>query len=462
MSDFVASVSIWLPGVIVMLALVLVSGFCSASETALFFLSRDEIRSFSQGTGRQKMAASLMSSPDRVLTAILFWNLLVNLAYFSLGLVVMHKLSHGGFTRVAAVLGVANLLGIIAFGEVLPKSLAAEFRCQLAPLVSWPLALMVAALDPVIPLLGQVAKSLRLAFWHEIKQEPHIHPEDLEQAIDASAAMHSDMLDIEQQVLHNILDLSEIRVEEVMRPRNHCLIVRPDDTFETLKRSIQDVDYLLIQEPTDDHVSRVVALSGISTETHRRFRQLSEAVIFVPWCASLAWTFSELQRQYCGVAVIVHEMGEMVGVVTYEDILETMLTESPSRTRRILRREPLIPIGPGRYHADGLVTLRYLASHLRVEFDPDEDSQYTINGLFHDQLERLAVMGDVVVWKNWRLTVIDVAARGKVRVLVELPSSAGLASSAASTTGSSATGDSGTPAGSAERELPVSEQPETP
>lgn len=411
-----------------MLALVLMSGFCSASETALFFLSRDEIRDFSKGTGRQRMAASLMSHPDRVLTAILFWNLLVNLAYFSLGLVVMHKLSHGGFTRVAAVLGVLNLVGVIALGEVLPKTVAVAFRKELAPVISWPLAILVAALDPIIPTFGHVARTLRRAFWPDVRQEPQLHPEDLEHAVDTSAAIHADMLDIEQQVLHNVLDLSEIRVEEVMRPRNHCLVVRPDDSFESLKRPIQEVDYLLIQEAGEDHVSRVVALSGISTETHRRFRQLSESVIYVPWCASLAYTLSELQRQYCGVAVIVHELGEMLGVVTYEDILETMLTESPSRTRRILLREPLIAIGPNRYHADGLVTLRYLAGWLRIEFDPDEDSQYTINGLFHDQLERLAVLGDVVIWKNWRLTVIDVAVRGRVRVLVEQVSSAAPAS----------------------------------
>jgi putative hemolysin len=109
MTDFVVSAAIWVPGVIVMVTLILFSGFFSASETALFFLSRDEIRSFAKGTPNQRMVASLMASPDRVLTAILFWNLLINLACFSVGLVTMHKLSHGGFTRVAAFLALLIL-----------------------------------------------------------------------------------------------------------------------------------------------------------------------------------------------------------------------------------------------------------------------------------------------------------------------------------------------------------------
>ncbi len=431
MSDFAESISLWLPGVIAMAALILLSGFFSASETAFFFLSRDEIRSFGKGSGRERMVAALMANPDRLLTAILFWNLLINLAYFSVGLVTMHKLSHNDFNRVAAALGIGNLVGIIVCGEVFPKSIAVAFRQKVSPLVSWPLAFAVAALDPIIPVLSQIALSFRRAFWPDVKHESHLNPQDLEHAIDASAAIGADMLDIEQQVLHNVLDLSEIRVEEVMRPRSHCLIVGPDDSFETLTPSIQNVDYLLIQEPTEDHVSRAVALGGISSVENRRFRQFAENVIYVPWCASLSFTLTELQRQYCGVAVVVHELGEMVGVVTYEDILETMLTESPSRTRRIMRREPLITIGPNRYHADGLVTLRYLASKLRLDFDPDQDGQYTINGLLHDELERFGVVGDVVYWKNWKFTVIETAARGKVRLLIEqLPASQILAADA--------------------------------
>ncbi len=419
MSDFVTTAAIWFPGVVAMSMLILCSAFFSASETSLFFLSRDEIRSFGKGSTNQRLVAGLMSNPDRVLTAILFWNLLINLACFSVGLVTMHKLSQGGFTRVAASLGIANLVAVIILGEVVPKSLAVVFRRRLAPFFSWPLAFTVTVLDPVIPLLGRFAQSLRRAFWPEVQNEPHLRPEDLEQAIDASAAMGADMLDLEQQILHNVLDLSEIRVEEVMRPRSHCLVVRPDDSFETINYSLREVDYLLIQEDSQDHVSRAVPLGAVTASTGRKFRQLAEAVIYVPWCASLAYTLSELQRQYCGVAVIVHELGEMVGVVTYEDILETMLTESPSRTRRILRREPIIAIGLNRYHADGLVTLRYLAGRLRVEFDPEEDEQYTVNGLLHDALQRLAIVGDVVPWKNWRIAVIDASARGRVRVLIE-------------------------------------------
>jgi CBS domain containing-hemolysin-like protein len=429
MSEFVQSITIWLPGIAVMTTLVLFSGFFSCSETALFFLSRDQIRAFSKGNSGQKLVATLMADPDRLLTAILFWNLLINLAYFTVSFVVMHRLSNGGFNRVAAVLAVGSLLAIIAFGEVLPKSLAVAFRQSIAPPVSRVLVVSLRVLDPLLPGLGGTARAMRRIFWPGIQSEPNLDPRDLEHAIDASAATSHDMLQIEQQILHNILDLSEIRTEEILRPRSHCVLVSPDQTFDDLKRPARGLSYLLVQAQGEHHVRAAVALDGIATVSNRSFGDLAERVIYVPWCATLAYTFSELQRQYCGVAVVVNELSEMLGIVTYEDILSTMLTERPSRTRRLLKREPVIRIGQNRFHADGLVTLRYLSTLLRVDFESEDDEQHTIGGLFHDRLERIAHKDDVVHWNGWRLVVIETQKRGHIRVLIEpiptMPSSSG-------------------------------------
>ncbi|GAB5439690.1 MAG: CNNM domain-containing protein [Fuerstiella sp.] len=419
MSELVHSLPIWLPGTVLMLVLICCSGFFSSSETAFFFLSREQIQRFSRGNSRQRMVSALLEDPDRLLTAVLFWNLLINLAYFSVGIVVMQKLSDRGFHYVAGGLGFFNLVGMIVLGEVLPKSAAVVFRQKLAPLVSWPLAAAVALLDPIIPLLGRIARVLRRTFWPHVKHEPHLEAEDLEKAIDASAAYSTELLEIEQQVLHNILDLSEVAVEEIMRPRNLSLVVDGTDTVESASLpGLVNADYLLIRDDEAEVCRRAVALSRVTGRTNVTFNELSEPVLYVPWCASLATVLSEFRNRYRSVAVVVHEHGEMVGTVTYEDVLETMLSESPSRTRRVLRREPIIEIGENRYHAEGLVTLRFLARQLRVAYEPD-DEKMTLTGLFHEQLERMPEEGDRIVWDGWFLTAIQVTQRGQVRALIE-------------------------------------------
>lgn len=420
MSDFAESVHIWLPGAILMLGLVVCSAFFSASETAFFFLTRDEIRRFGAGNGRQKMVASLMADPDRLLTAVLFWNLVINLGYFTVGVVVMNHLTSEDYSTVAAVMGLLNLLGMIVLGEVTPKSAAVVFRQRLAPLVSWPLALAVRILDPVIPTLGRIAKILRRSFWPHVIHEPHLQPEDLEKAIDASAAMTSELLEIEQQVLHNVLDMNEIMVEEIMRPRNLSVSVSPNDTLQTLSiPSITKSDYLLVRDTDDETCSRAVAMSRVTGRTSATMDELAEPVIYAPWCATLSFVLSELRNRYSGVAVVVNEHGEMVGTVTYEDLLATVFNDTPSRTRRVLGREPLIPIGDNRFHAEGLITLRYLFRRLRVSFDAEEESLKTLAGLFHDELERLPQVGDRIKYEGWIFTAIEVAKRGQLRALIE-------------------------------------------
>ena len=420
MSEFADSFHIWLPGTLLMLALMLFSAFFSASETAFFFLSREQIRRFSSGNSRQRMVSALMADPDRLLTAVLFWNLVINLAYFSVGIVVMHKLNDGGYTLVAGVMGVLNLVGMIALGEVVPKSSAVVFRKQIAVNASWPLAAAVAILDPVIPTLGKVAQILRRSFWPHVKREAHLQPEDLERAIDASAALASELLEIEQQVLHNILDLNEVTVEEVMRPRNLSTIVSPDETLESLSiPSIANIDYLLLMEDGEDVCTHAVALARITNRTNKTLGELAEEVLFVPWCATLSYVLAEFRNQYRSVAVVVHEHGEMIGTVTYDDLLESTFADSPSRTRRVLRREPVIQIGENRFHAEGLVTLRYLYRQLRIPFDADEDSLNTMAGLFQDELERMPEVGDKVVVDGWIFTTIAVTPQGQLRALIE-------------------------------------------
>ena len=183
MTEFLDSMKIWLPGALVMLTLILCSGFFSASETAFFFLTREQIRRFGQGNLRQRTVAGLLANPDRLLTAVLFWNLVINLGYFSVGIVVMQQLTAKSFHMVAACLAVFNLVGMIVFGEVLPKSLAVVFRQQISSLAGLPLAAAVRILDPFIPTLDRIARVLRRSFWPQVKHEAHLQAKDLEKAI---------------------------------------------------------------------------------------------------------------------------------------------------------------------------------------------------------------------------------------------------------------------------------------
>src|SRR5690606_6488809 len=147
-------------------------GFCSGSETAMFYLSPDELRTMRVGTPRERAVAGLLASPDRLLTAILFWNLVVNMTYFAVSVVAAGRLARDGHAAAAGSFGLAALGLIILIGEVIPTSIAVVFRRRLSVLLVWPLSLMVRLVDPVVPSLASVTAALRRAFWPQLTPEP--------------------------------------------------------------------------------------------------------------------------------------------------------------------------------------------------------------------------------------------------------------------------------------------------
>ena len=402
---------------IAMTVLMLASGFFSSSETALFYLSHDELRAFRMGRARERLVAHLLSEPDRLLTAILFWNLVINLTYFALSIIVTHALANSDQATLAGAFGLGSVFGIILLGEVMPKSFAVVFRLGWAKTVSWPLAAAVRVLDPIIPKLATLTRILRRTFWPDLRREPYLNADDLERAVEASK-LSEDVVRQERQLLHNILDLSEITVEEVMRPRGTFFAAQAPLSLSDFKGEVPPGDYVAIYAEGSDEIVGAVPLATFSHIPRENLDGAAEQVPCVPWCADLAYTLQLLREQFAGMGSVVNEYGETIGIVLEDDILDTVLMAQPSRARRVLEREPVLEVSPGKYHVEGITTLRYLSKRLGIEYDPAEEDFVTVVGMMHEELEHLPAVGDLCQWRGYQVKVIDVIDRGRVRVMV--------------------------------------------
>ena len=173
------------------------SAFFSTSEAALFYLRRSDRRGLAAGNRSQRIAAGLLGDPDRLLTAVLFWNLLVNLAYFAVAAVIGIQLESGGRTAAAGAFSIAALAVIIVCGEMLPKSLAVMKPRSIPALVGLPLAATVRLLDPLRPVFRTANLLSRRLLWPNFEPEPYLHIRDLERAVRASVA-DADLVQQEQ------------------------------------------------------------------------------------------------------------------------------------------------------------------------------------------------------------------------------------------------------------------------
>ena len=99
MNALLEQAGVWLPGTVAMLALTAASAFFSGCETAMFSLTREDLRRMGTGRPRERLAAALMRTPDRFLSAVLFWNLLVNLSFFTVSLITASRERHSGNSR---------------------------------------------------------------------------------------------------------------------------------------------------------------------------------------------------------------------------------------------------------------------------------------------------------------------------------------------------------------------------
>lgn len=413
-----------LPGLLALVGLAAASGFFSGSETALFYLSRDELRILQVGKPRERAVAELLRDPDRLLTTVLFWNLVINVTYFAVSVVVARHVAERQGGAAAGTVSAVTLAGIIVFGEVLPKSISVLFHRRIAVLISWPLTIAARALDPVLPVLGLTTRVLRRTIWPHIRPEPYLHADDLEKAVETSN-LSAETIRREQQVLHRILELAEITAEEVMRPRGAYTIHPPEVPFPLTRLESNNAanDYLLLQDPDvsdddSDAIGTAVPLAALWSLDESNLTAQAEPVVQVPWCASLADLLQSLRNRLCDVAVVVNEYGETIGVVTYEDVMETVLLPLPSRAKRILRREPMLQVAEGRYHVDGLTTLRYLSQRLGIDYEPTAEGLLTVAGMLHENLERIPQVGDECIWNGYCFKVIETTDRSKLRVMV--------------------------------------------
>jgi len=403
-----------------MAVLLCFSAFFSASEAALFYLHRRERRTFRKGNRAQRAAAALLDEPDRLLTAVLFWNLVTNLAYFTLASSGAIDLERGGASNwTVGAWTVGALLAIIFGGEMLPKTLAVMQTRLVAALVALPLTVAVRSLNRVLPILkGANALSLRL-LWPSFQPEPYLEVADLERAV-AMSTTDTSVLEQEETVLQNILSLSDYRVDELMRPRNQVRTFRPPVAFADLANDIPRSGYVLITEADSDEIAAAFGILRRWDIPKTHLEHLAEPVAYVPWSARVSTVWQTLTTEKRRVAVVLNEFGETIGVVTYEDILDSIFTRTASRSARLLNRQSIRLVRRGVWHVTGMTSLRRVARMFDMPFKPRRT--VTVAGLLHEQLERLPEENDEIIWEGLRLRVMECPGESLFRgsLIIEL------------------------------------------
>jgi CBS domain containing-hemolysin-like protein len=402
------------PWLIAMGILMLASAYFSLSEAALFSLSRNDRRALAAGNPAQRLAAGLLNDSDRLLTAVLFCNLLVNVAYFAISSIVSIHLKRDGEEAQAGIFALGSLLVLILVSEMVPKGIAVLKPPMVSTWVAVPLAALIRALDPVLAAFRVANLLSQRVLWPHFKPEPYLRIGDLERAVELST--DTALLEQEQKVLQSIVTLSGIRVDELMRPRTRFVSFRPPVALADLRGDLPTSGYLLVTESDSDEVAGAVALGDLLEIPDEHLERLAQPVAYVPWCTSVAEALEIMLRGERRVAAVVNELGETIGILTFEDILDTVFIHTSSRSERLLRRMPIRRVADDVWQVTGMTSLRRLCRHFQVERPPSWS--VTVSGVLQEVLERLPAPGDECRWGPFHFKVLEVPERGQL--LVEL------------------------------------------
>jgi CBS domain containing-hemolysin-like protein len=392
-----------LPLILVMLACLVASAFFSCSEAALFSLTRQQRAALGGGTDAQRAVAELLRKPDRVLTAILFGNLVVNMAMFTLSSAITLKLqaSHPE-SSLGGWFAFATLVAVILLGELAPKNVGVLNPPVIAPLVCLPLAAVVKALDPIAPLLRGASDVSGRLILPRIEKEPYLELGDLERAVEIGGGDLVDgeaILLQERQVLQRVVELAEASAAELMRPRRRCVVLHPPVTLANVPRESVHGDFLLVTEPDSDEIAAAIAIDRLALAPPDRLERHADPVVFVPWSASASAVLTQLREKGRRVAAIVNELGETVGIVTLEQLLDAVLRDATRADPNDVHAARLRQLPGGAWEASGSTALRRLTKRLGIDEEStpfDEVRSVTVAGLLQELLERSACKGDRV------------------------------------------------------------------
>ncbi len=410
------------PWLLTMVILIILSGLFSASEAAYFYLQRHDLKILAHGNATQRTAARLMDQPDYLLSAVLFWNLLVNMIYFSISARVGLQLQQNPETQHLGVLfGVASVLVIILLSEMLPKSFAVLRSRWFASLVSFPLLLAIKLIQPLVPLLRFFHLLTMRLIVPRLTTESDLDISDLSRAVELST-LDAKLDPHEYRMLRNILELSQVRADEWMRPRRQFVTYQAPVTTKSLQEEFPPSGYVLVTQHNSTEILYSIDAQDIIAMDNSA-SHMGTPVISVPWCATVADVHQRLTNQSSDVAIVVNEFGDMIGIITNDDIADALFVVAPSRTQRLRNETAILDLDEGLWQVNGLATLRRLEKHLQVSFPHTRSA--TLLGVLHEVLQRMPKQGDRCNWGPLQLEVTAVAKRGDCTVEVSLFSDGG-------------------------------------
>ncbi|MDD2667267.1 MULTISPECIES: CNNM domain-containing protein [Zoogloea] len=381
----------------ILVTLLALSGFFSMAETAMMAANRYRLRSAANlGSRGARLALELLGQTDKLLGIILLFNNLVNAAAATLVSVITIQL----FGSEEWVLGLSTLAVtflILVFSEITPKVIGANHANRLACFVSYPLSALLKGLYFIVWFVNLFVAGLLRLLRLRASTDPEAHTLSTEELRTMVLESGSFIPPKHRSILLNLFELEDITVEDVMTSRNQIEAVNIADSINVIQGHLATCYHTRL--PVFDgemnavvgilHVRRVLGQTLDHSLSVSDISEMLAKPYFIPASTPIYSQLQFFQENRERLGLVVDEYGELLGLVTLEDIIEELIgkftTSAPDAT------EKLSWGADGSVLADGSQHLRALNRKLGLSLPLDGPK--TLNGLILEHLQDIPESG---------------------------------------------------------------------
>jgi magnesium and cobalt exporter, CNNM family len=399
----------------ILLLLLICSAFFSGSETSMMAINRYRLNSLvRRGNRSAKLVNRLLGKVDKLLGSILLGNTLLNVVAAALVNIIILRLF--GQNDLAILIGSLTLTFVLlVFSEIMPKIIAASYPERIALPASYLLVPLITLFHPVVSVASGLVKGVLRVLRIKIETDQSKQKMTMEE-------LRGLVLDAEhflprkhQKMLLNLVDLERITVNDVMVPRNQIEALDINADATELRQQVITCHHTLLPVYADTpsniigilHIKRVLALLQESTLDLTQLRGILNDPYFIPSDTPLLKQLQQFQERHSRLGLVVDEYGELLGLVTLENILEEIVgdftTQSPLLSSKFLRQED------GSFLLEGSSSLRELNRKLGLHLPLD--GAKTLNGLILDHLEDIPETGTSLKIAGYPIEIIQTQDR---------------------------------------------------
>jgi putative hemolysin len=415
--------------VIILLSFIILSAFFSSAETALFSLSKLQLKKIQkeeEDNWRIKSISKLLDDPQRTLISILIGNMFVNIVASSLATYLAIKLI--GNVGIGIASGIMIFI-ILIFGEIVPKSLAVANAENISKRVARPIEIISIGLSPLIKFFKAIIIIHFYLFGKKsIREKKEITEEDLITLIDAGKD-EGVIEEEENEMIRNIFEFSDTMVKEVMIPRVDMAFISSDTTLGSILKLIKKMGHsrIPVYEETIDNIIGILYakdLLGIYQQWYTSkekfdLKEIIREAYFVPENKKIDELLDIFQKDRIQIAIAIDEYGGTAGLITMEDVVEEVVGEIIDEYDKEIKLFEIV--GDNTVITDAIISIEKINEILNIEIP--ENGFETLGGFIYDLLGRVPEKDEKIKYQNCQIIIEQVIKNRikRVKIIKKLP-----------------------------------------